>query len=110
MGVEELLLELQMLLAMGMIAYNTNWLAIQRCFLPSKSVHQVSPSLASLHPEIASSVVALVIVWWECFFAFKPLPVPCSSDQATTTTTTFYVSVYLCRYLSSKRIEVVLDF
>jgi hypothetical protein len=29
------------LLAMGMITYNTDWLAIQQRFLPSKSVHQV---------------------------------------------------------------------
>ncbi|KAH9550582.1 hypothetical protein CY35_10G079500 [Sphagnum magellanicum] len=29
------------LLAMGMITYNTDWLAIQQRFLPSKSVHQI---------------------------------------------------------------------
>jgi hypothetical protein len=43
-GVEELLFELRRLLAMGMIIYNIYWLAIQRCFLPSKFVHQVPPS------------------------------------------------------------------
>jgi hypothetical protein len=31
-GAEELLLELQRLLAMGMITYNTDWLAIQMAF------------------------------------------------------------------------------
>jgi hypothetical protein len=43
-GAEELLLELRRLLAMGMITYNIDWLAIQQRFLPSKSVHQVPPS------------------------------------------------------------------